>query len=142
MAEDEVKVSKYNSGINIIMRLDTLWKDTHRDARMGDYAKWNNDLDRVWVELARDLTDKEYNEKKDEFDKFDNKLGQLGKLRTIEPKKWEVKKPEIKEKRKTEVENQSKQYKILMEKELFLRRLENHLGKGTAWNEGDEDDFE
>ena len=34
------------------------------------------------------------------------------------------------------------QYKALMAKDLFLRRLENHLGKGTAWDEEDEDGFD
>jgi hypothetical protein len=29
-----------------------------------------------------------------------------------------------------------------MEKELFLRRLENKLGKGTAWSDEDEDNWD
>ena len=32
-------------------------------------------------------------------------------------------------------------WEILMEKQLFLARLENELGKGTSWNSG-EDDFD
>ena len=30
---------------------------------------------------------------------------------------------------------------MLMEKELFIRRLQNRLGKGTAWRDEFEDDF-
>jgi len=42
----------------------------------------------------------------------------------------------------TAVENREEQYQILMDKQLFLARLENELGKGTTFGEGDEDDFE
>jgi len=142
MEEGEVKVSKYNSGINIIMRLDTLWKDTHLYSRAGDYQKWNDTLDRIWVELARDLSDTEYKERKEEFDGFEGELSNLGELRTLNNKNGFKNNPEMKEKEKKNTEGHSKQYKKLIEKELFLRRLENHLGKGTAWDEGDEDDFE
>ena len=39
-------------------------------------------------------------------------------------------------------DKRAEQYKILNEKELFLKRLENELGKGTTFDDGDEDDFE
>lgn len=51
--DEQPKISKYNSGIAIIMRLDVLWKDTHVHSRSGQYYKWNLDLDRIWCELSR-----------------------------------------------------------------------------------------
>ena len=32
-----------------------------------------------------------------------------------------------------------KQYRILMDKQLFLARLENEVGKGTSWSESEDD---
>lgn len=132
---EEVKVSKYNSGMAIIMRLDSLWKDTHRHSREGNFEKWNCDLDRIWCELARDLNEGEYSGKKEEFEEFDNKLKEFGKF--IDNITDAFKSPT-----KEQITNREKQYHVLMEKELFLRRLENALGKGTAWDAGNEDDWD
>lgn len=139
----EFRVSKYNSGVAIIIRLDGLWKDTHRHSRAGQYYKWNGDLDRIWCELSRDLPNDEYDDKKDEhgnvkqegyksqFDKFDAKILECGEIKDNIFDSFDNPKPQ-------DVENRKKQYKVLMDKELFLRRLENHIGKGTAWDEDNE----
>jgi hypothetical protein len=39
-------------------------------------------------------------------------------------------------------EKRAFQYRFLMEKSLFLRRLQNAQGKGTAYHSEDEDDFD
>ena len=36
----------------------------------------------------------------------------------------------------------SKQYIWLHKKEIYLRQLQNELGKGTLWDSGDEDDID
>jgi len=150
---EEDKVSKYSSGVNIIIRIDQLWKNCHYYKRQGFYNKWNEELDSVWLELARDIEEKDYydldlynsliydfdeNKKvkeegyKSKFEKFDRQLAQYmpfidsgGRgfqgLTTLQQK------------------NRDKQYRVLMEKQLFLARLENELGKGTSWEEEDED---
>lgn len=139
MPEDEDKVQRYSSGLNIVIRLDSLWKDTHLHSRAGQYAKWNADLDRIWLELARDLNenDKEddersfsLNEKK--FNKFDDDLGKLMPFDDSGEKGFTAPSPEMMAKR-------NKQYKILMSKQLFLARLENELGKGTTYEDEDDD---
>jgi len=135
MEEGEAKVSKYNSGIAIILRLDSLWKDTHLHSRAGLFGKWNSDLDRIWCELSRDLSDKEYKTYEKDFGLFDKEIEDLGNFNDNIGNTFN-KIP------KEDIQKRNKQYKVLMRKELFLRRLENHLGKGTAWDEGDEDDFE
>ena len=53
---DDPKLSKYNSGIAQLYRIDNLWKDCHRFSRDGNSDKWNWSLDRVWVELAPDIS--------------------------------------------------------------------------------------
>jgi len=132
---EEQKVSKFSSGVNILIRLDSLWKDVNNHSRLGLYSRWNADLDRIWCELARDLKETDYNNRKIEFDKFEKDIGQTGKF---EDNATDGFKPLIPE----QIKKRNEQYKLLMEKELFLRRLENYLGKGTTWSDEDEDDFD
>ena len=144
--EEQNKTSKYNSGIAQLYRLDGLWRDVNTHSRQGLFAKWNEDLDRIWCELARDLPEvdktgeeteklKSFKITKEDFDKFDTELSKLGDFQDKQPAGFIEISREIKV-------NRNKQYKILMEKELFLRRLENKLGKGTAWDDEDEDSFD
>jgi hypothetical protein len=136
MAEgEEQPVSKYNSGINIIMRLDELWKKVNEYCAMGKYSKWNSYLDIVWRELARDLKENEFKTKEGEFDAFDTKITDIGTFGDAMGETFN----KIKE---DAIKNRNKMYKVLNKKELFLRRLENHLGKGTAWDDDDEDGFD
>lgn len=132
---DERQVSKFSSGINIILRIDELWKDTHRHSRAGLYNKWNSDLDRIWLELARDIKQEDYKDKEREFNEFDLKLESYGKIRDTEPEGFKKVSDE-------EIKIRNSHYKTLMEKQLFLARLENEFGKGTTWDDEDDDDIE
>jgi hypothetical protein len=134
MEEQEQKISKYNSGIAQIYRLDNLWKDASNHSRVGQFQKWNCDLERIWCELARDLKETDYATKKKEFDKFDEDLSDSGKFEDNATSTFEDLTSE-------QVTKRNKQYKILLEKDLFLRRLENFVGKGTAWEDSEEDDW-
>jgi len=126
------KLSKFNSGALINMRLNNLWVNAHDHKRNGKYLSWNGDLDAVWCELGGDVkedsdNDKKYNEIDQELAKLSpildwNNSGQYNSIST----KLKLK--------------QTKQYKILIKKELFLRRLQNTQGKGTAYD--DEEDWE
>jgi len=137
MEENDTKTSKFSSGLNIIMRLDELWKDTHRHARNGLYNKWNLDLDRMWLELVRDYKedDESFKKIKAEFVDFDQQISDLGKIS-------DVAMPGFKKVTEEERENRNEHYRILMKKQLFLARLENNLGKGTTFDDGDDDDFD
>jgi hypothetical protein len=146
MEENTELKSKYNSGVNILIRLDALWKDANNHSRSGQYSKWNNDLDTIWSELARDLKEYDYQDiKKDGkvekkgyktlFEEFDSELAKTG---AFEDDLGQSLNPLTKE----QTERRQKQYRLLREKELFLRRLENHLGKGTAWEDEDGYDFD
>jgi hypothetical protein len=132
---EEIKLSKHSGSVSQIIRLDSLWKDVNNHARLGLYSKWNSDLDRVWCELARDVKEDTYTEKKKDYDKFDEDLAKTKGF--LDKGKEGFQEPTEEEK-----ESRNKQYKILMEKELFLRRLENELGKGTKWEDDDDFDFD
>lgn len=139
MPEEEDKVQRYSSGLNIVIRLDSLWKDTHLHSRAGQYAKWNSDLDRIWLELARDLKEgknpegeSEFSTSEKEFNGYDEALGNLMPFDDSGEKGFT---PPTKEM----LSRRNKQYKILMSKQLFLARLENELGKGTTYEDEDDD---
>lgn len=134
MEEDKKIQSKYSSGVNIIIRLDELWKDTHRHSRADKSYAWNNDLDCIWRELARDLSEEEYKLWKGKIDEIKNKLKELGSFQDEAPAGFQ--RPSTEQLKKRE-----KQYDLLDEKQLLLARLENDLGKGTTEKE-DEDDWE
>jgi len=135
--EEDQKLSKYSSGINILKRIDILWRDTHSHSRAGMFYNWNMDLDRIWLELARDLKEKpkdknlKYDTVKTAFDEFDEKLKNLDDNSSTgfqPPSTGDIK-------------QRSDQYKTLMEKQLFLARLENQIGKGTTTEDEDDDDM-
>ncbi len=135
MAEgEEVLISKHSSGVSIIIRIDGLWKDANIHSCAGQYSKWNTKLDVIWRELARDIQEDDWEAKKTDFDKFDKQLAEAGQFKDGGSETFNDIDQDA-------VTNRSKHYKILNDKELFLKRLENKLGKGTTFHDGDEDDF-
>ena len=135
MAEEhETLISKHSSGISIIIRIDGLWKEANIYSCSGMYSKWNTKLDVIWRELARDIKETGYDEYKNKFDEFDSELVKTGNFKDGGSDTFN----DISQEDKT---NRSKQYRILNNKELFLKRLENKLGKGTTFSDGEEDDF-
>jgi len=140
METSTIVESKYSSGINIVRRLDELWRNCHKFKRDGKYAKWNEELDTIWLELARDLFEKkksiveeskEFKEAKEKFESFELKLK---KTLPFLDNGTGFKKPNLEDLKKRD-----EQYKILMEKQLFLARLENYIGKGTTEKEREDD---
>lgn len=118
-SNEEEKTSKYNSAIAILYRIDLLWKDCHYHSRNGQYLKWNLDLDRVWCEVSADLSEddvKMFNEINIELSMVGFKLNKEG-----------------------EMINRHLLYPILMKKELFLRKVQNKIGMGVAYEESLDD---
>jgi hypothetical protein len=135
------KISAYNSGIAQIKRLDELWVKTHRYAEGGLLSKYNWVLDRVWLELTGDLKIEEDEEdeegkKKESQDKHDEK-----KFEGFKAKIGQINKDFIDRTIKVE-EYKRRLYEMIMEKETFLRRLQQRLGKGTKLVDADEDTIE
>lgn len=140
MEDNEVQISKYSSGVNINLRIDQLWKDSHLHSRINRYSSWNLDLDCIWSELARDLNDKDdkknnlkkFKEIKEEYEKFDKEILKFGIIKDKQPVGF-------KELTQDDISARNNHYRILREKQIFLARLENKLGKGTTYDSDDED---
>ncbi len=135
---EESTTSKINSGMLINLRLNDLWKDAHRHARAGKYSKWNDDLDRVWCELGGDVKPLTEKEKKDKKKGNEEEYDEL----TLKYAKSCKNVPDITGFQKHSKEAKTsfaKQKQSLIKKEIFLRRLQNTQGKGTAYHDSSED---
>ena len=136
MEEDnEIIISKHSSGISILIRIDGLWKLANSYSVSGLFDKWNRVLDVIWRELARDLKETDYTDKKKTFDEFDTELGKTGPFKDTGSDTFKAPEKDL-------IEKRGEQYKTLNEKELFLKRLENFLGKGTTFDDGEDDDID
>ncbi len=126
-------ISKYNSGALINLRLNELWQDAHKHKRRGDYSNWNGDLDAVWCELAGDV--KEGEDKDKQFIQINVELSEFTPIINWSDNS-ENYFEEINSKQRLIMQ---KQYLQLIKKEVFLRRLQNVQGKGTAYDVDDDD---
>ena len=126
------KLSKINSAVIVNITLNDLWVDFFKHFRAGKFLSANNDLDCIWTILGgeKDIEGKTIEE---EYTQIQKKLGKISPLLNSIPTSGFNKVPELIEKLLRI------QKKILSEKSLFLRRLQNEQGKGTAYHEGDED---
>ena len=129
---EEEKISRINSAGIINITLENLWKDSYNAMTKADFVTWNRKLDAIWLILGGDVKKNSPEDK--EFMKLDlevHETGNLGKKTTgfVKPN----------EDMQT---NAAKQYLILRNKSLFLRRLQNRQGKGTAYESEDDSDFD
>lgn len=130
--------SKINSGMLIVLRLNDLWKDAHRHSRAGKYSKWNDDLDRVWCELAGDIKPLTKKEKKDGKQTSEEEYAEL----TLNFAKEcdGVKKLNGFDKHPKDARSKFAAQKLaLIKKEIFMRKMQNIQGKGTAYHDSSED---
>ena len=134
---EEASTSKINSGMLINLRLNDLWKDSHKHARAGNYSAWNDDLDRVWCELGGDEKEvkpdhKDY-AKSSDYEYNVLTLAFAASCKDV-PKKVGFNKHDTNAKVSFAAQKQA-----LIKKEIFLRRLQNKQGKGTAYHDSSED---
>lgn len=134
-ASDE-KISRLNAAGIINITIENLWKDVYNALGKSDLQTWNRKLDALWLVLGGDVPKNDKIEQ--DYNKINLKLYELGSLSqknigftTITDDKEGDKK-----------DNRAKQYLVLMEKALFLRRLQNKQGKGTAYENTDDSDFD
>lgn len=129
--DSEGKISDYNSALFINQRLHELWKDANKHKRNGAYAEWNGDLDALWCELAGDVDENSLEEKK--FLTFGLELKKCNPIQN-----WNASSSFDGSTEKL-LTKKTQQYKVLMDKEIFLRRLQNKQGKGTKYREAADD---
>jgi len=129
---DDEQMSRINSAGIINITLENLWRDCYSAMATGKLVLLNRKLDAIWTLLGGDVTPGDDTDK--EMQEIDLKIYEQGSLN---PKKKGF---------ETHGEGASKtmaiHYVLLKKKALFLRRLQNAQGKGTAYVDHDYDDFD
>lgn len=128
---DDEKTSKINAAGIINITIENLWRDCYAAMAEGRLGRWNRKLDAIWAILGGDV--KEDAEEEVKFNKINLALYKTG---TLNHQKVGFETIQSEEK-----VSMSVQYLILQKKSLFLRRLQNSQGKGTAYLNDDDDDF-
>ena len=127
---DEQKVSRINSAGLINSTLEKLWLDCYSVMARGDYLLCNTKLDSIWAILGGD--EDEGGDKDTEMNEINLKIYENGSLKAKMGQGFN----------KKSNPNNAIQYQWLMKKSLFLRRLQNSQGKGTAYASDDDDDID
>lgn len=129
---DDKRISTFNSSGLINLRINELLQDVNRHKRTAEFSKWNADLDAFWCELAADEEEGGEEDKKKMV--IDKKLSQVSPIMN-----WSSYSQGFQELTQQQKILKYKQYILLTEKELFLRRLMSRQGKGTKFREAAED---
>lgn len=130
---DDMKQSKFHSGMLLPLTLNRLWQDAQNHCRAGLFHKWNADLDMLWAIFASDVKPDSPTEV--EFQTFSQELEQTGDLRPPTTRGFEKVPSEA-------YQQKAKQFEILLRKHIWLGRLQNSQGKGTAYFDGDDEEAE
>jgi len=129
---EEERISKINAAGIINVTLENLWRDVFLAMANSNLVLWNRKLDAIWGILGGD---------QEEGDTEDNKMDALNtkiyKTGSLNHKKVGFEKTDAEESTKMAL-----QYLLLNKKNLFLRRLQNKQGKGTAYANEDRDDMD
>lgn len=104
----KIKVSEFNEASYQILRLHNLWTKCTYYSTKGMLDEWRWTLDRVWIELSADASG--------------NKKKYFNKNRILNLKIALAK-------------DSSKLYEKLQDKEMFLRTLQEDVGKGGKKSE-------
>ena len=126
----EDKISRINSAGLINITIENLWKDCYNAMSSGDLNIWNTKLDAIWLILGGDEV--EGSEVDTQINKLDIRIYELGVLKQSSYSGF----------KKSVNNNAALQYQLLKKKSLFLHRLQNKQGKGTAYTSDDDFDFD
>lgn len=131
----EGQLSKINSAGLVNSTMNNLWVDFFRHYRDGKYLSANADLDCIWTILGGEK-DMGGSDEETAYFNIELELSKLGKLQdNLEVKGFD--------KINTQQLNNLGLHKVaLLKKSLFLRRLQNSQGKGSAYQSGDDEETE
>lgn len=128
--EDDKNQSRINAAGLINSTLEKLWVQSYEAMARGSYILWNTRLDSIWAILGGDVKNED-----DDDNKFNDLSESIYKEGSLSSKTGSGFGSKINE-------NNAMQYQLLLKKSLFLRRLQNKQGKGTAYTRDDDDDFD
>lgn len=128
---DEVR-SKINAAGLINLTTNNLWNEFFNDFRKGKYLSANNTLDCLWVIFGAEKTIPGTDDEQIQKD-IEMELSNSGSLTDgVSTKGFSGVPPK-------DLKKQAVQKNILLKKALFLGRLQNKQGKGTAYETGEAD---
>ena len=126
------QTSRLNAAGLINSSLENLWNRCYSAMNSGNLVAWNRNLDAIWTILGGDCED---------GDETDEKMSQIN-LQIYRTGSLNHKKSGFEKLKDDESETMALQYLLLNKKSVFLRRLQNRQGKGTAYVSEDQDDFD
>lgn len=133
--EVQNNLSKINSAGLVNSTISNLWSDFFRHYRNGEFLSANADLDCLWTIFGGEKGMIDSDSEKD-YNKIEKELTNMGSLKNN---------LEITGFNKINIQ-QIKSFGLhknfLLKKSLFLRRLMNDQGKGTAYVTGDDEETE
>lgn len=128
--EEDNQTSRINAAGLINSTLEKIWGESYTAMTEGNYVKWNVKLDSIWCILGGDV---KKGEKEDtDVNKINLELYKTGSLKSKMGKGFN----------REDNPNNPLQYQLLLKKSIYLRRLQNKQGKGTAYKNSDMDDFD
>lgn len=129
---EEEKISRINAAGIINVTIENLWNEIFSSMSKGNLVNWNRKLDAIWSILGGDQK---------EGDPVDENMEALN-LKIYETGSLNHKKVGFQKLGGDESEKMAMQYLLLNKKNLFLRRLQNSQGKGTAYQSDSVDDMD
>ena len=129
---EEERISKINAAGIINVTIENIWRDIFVAMAQGNLTLWNRKLDAIWGILGGDVKEGEVE---------DTNMAALN-LKIYETGSLNHKKSGFQKLKDDESEKMALQYLLLNKKNLFLRRLQNKQGKGTAYAFEDRDDMD
>jgi hypothetical protein len=128
--ESDNQTSRINAAGLINSTLEKLWVESYSAMAQGKYDTWNIKLDSIWAILGGDVVEGDNTDKA--INKMNLDIYSKGSLKSKSGTGFSQKANP----------NNSIQYQLLLKKSLYLRRLQNLQGKGTAYKTSDMDDFD
>lgn len=128
----ESQLSRINSAGLTNITLENLWRDCYSAIAQGDLEKWNRKLDAIWIVLGGDVKEGDNDDKA--MKDIDLNIYANGSLNN--------KRIGFTKSSKNSSLIIATQYIWLKKKSLFLKRLQNRQGKGTAYASEDDDDID
>lgn len=137
MDDEEIvskKISDYNSAELLNMALANEWAKARDSMFTGNFPAWKARLDVIWGELAGDTDEGDADEKK--WAELETELSKTGRLITLKSKGFneEIDREDIK--------LREKQYRLLRNMHIWLKRLQNAKGKGSKYRQDMDDYFD
>jgi len=131
---DNPKTSKYHAAFDQLKRINELWKRIHDAFVEVNYPKVNEHLDCIWMEFEDDIDKEDSKNNPDDWIDLHKVMNNINK-RLIACQLYSLNSSLKIHNPKLYSKLLSMQKQALMDKQIFLRALQNKAGKGTAYKD-------